>query len=291
VAGQPNEGEHNEVLHRQVSSGYFATLQARLLGGRYFADGEDASKPPVAIINRTLANKYFSGGDAIGKQIYYDWQPQLPMQIVGVIEDVKEGPLEGEALPVLYVPFDQKPVAWFAVLVRTSQAEASLFPNMISAIHGIDPFISISKGETMTERINQSPSAYLHRSAAWLVGTFAAAAFLLSVVGLYGVVAYSVSHRTQEIGVRMALGARRSSIYQLILSEAGRLTAIGVVLGIGCSLAAARLLRTMLFGVSTWDAPTLIAVPVILGISALLACCIPARRASSINPVEALRSE
>ncbi len=109
VVGQPNVGEHNEVLNRQVSSGYFATLQSRLLGDRYFGDGEDASKPVVAIINRTLANKYFPGEDAVGKRIYYDWQPQLPMQIVGVVDDIKEGPLEGEALPVLYVPFDQKP--------------------------------------------------------------------------------------------------------------------------------------------------------------------------------------
>jgi len=120
VEGRANAGEHNEVLHRQVSSGYFATLEARLLGGRDFGDGDDASKPRVAIINRTLANKYFPGEDAIGKRIYYDRQPQLPMQIVGVVDDIKEGPLEGEAWPVLYVPFDQKPVAWFAVLVRTS---------------------------------------------------------------------------------------------------------------------------------------------------------------------------
>jgi len=291
VVGQPIQGEHNEVLHRQVSSAYFTTLQAQLLSGRYFADNEDASKPLVAIVNRTLAKKYFSGADAIGKQIYYDWQPQLPIQIVGVVDDLKEGPLEGEALPVLYVPFEQKPVAGFAVLVRTSQAEALLLPNMISTIHAIDPLISISNSQTMTERINQSPSAYLHRSAAWVVGAFAAAAFLLSIVGLYGVVAYSTSQRTQEIGVRMALGAQRRNVYQLILSEAGRLTAMGVVLGLGCSLAAARLLRTMLFGVSTWDAPTLLAVPVVLVISALLASCIPARRAGSVNPVEALRSE
>jgi predicted permease len=291
VVGQPNKGEHNEVLNRQVSSTYFATLQTRLLGGRYFLDGEDASKPLVAIINRTLANKHFPGEDPIGKHIYYDRQPQLPMQIVGVVDDIKEGPLEGEAWPTLYIPFEQKPWPSFAVLVRTSQAEASLFPNLISAVHGIDPFISISKAETMRERINQSPSAYLHSSAAWLVGTFAAAAFLLSVVGLYGLVAYSVSQRTHEIGVRMALGAQRSSVYQLVLGEAGRLTAIGVMLGLGCSLGAARLLRTLFFGVNSWDAPTLIVVAVVFSISALLASWIPARRAGSVNPVEALRAE
>ncbi len=291
VAGRPNHGEHNEVLNRQVSSGYFTTLQARLLRGRYFRDSEDASKPLVVIINRTLANKYFPGEDPIGKQISYDWPAQSLMQIIGVLDDIKEGPLEGPNWPALYVPFNQNPVAWPAILVRTSQAEAPLFPKIIAAIHGIDPFITVSQGMTVTERINQSPSAYLHRSAAWLVGFFAAAAFLLSVVGLYGVVAYSVSQRTREIGVRMALGAERRTVYQLILSEAGRLTAIGVILGVACSLAAAMLLRTLLFGTPAWDIPTLAAVAAVLGISALLAGFIPARRAASVNPVEALRAE
>ena len=143
----------------------------------------------------------------------------------------------------------------------------------------------------MTERINQSPSAYLHRSAAWLVGIFAGAALLLGVVGLYGVVAYSVSHRTREIGVRIALGAERGTVYRLVLGEAGRLTAVGIAIGIACSLAAATLLRTLLFGVRWWDAPTLIAVAAVLGISALMASYIPARRAASVNPIEALRSE
>jgi predicted permease len=289
--GQPNHGEHNEVLHRQVSSGYFATIEARLLRGRSFREGEDASQPLVAIVNRTLASKYFDNQDPIGTQIYYDFQPQSPMQIIGVVEDIKEGPLESATLPVLYVPFEQKPVDWFAVLVRTSQTETSLLPNMISAIHGIDPFISISGVGAMTENINQSPSAYLHRSAAWLAATFAAAAFLLSVIGLYGVIAYSVAQRTREIGVRMALGAERGAVYRLILREAGRLAAFGIFLGLVCSLAAASVLRSLLFGVRSWDAPTLFGVAFVLGAAALLASYIPARRAASVNPVEALRAE
>jgi predicted permease len=290
TAGQPNQGEQNEVLHRQVSSGYFATLEARLLRGRDFRDGENASQPFVAIVNRAFASKYFQG-DAIGKQIYYDWRPQVPIQIIGVVEDIKEGPLEGATLPVLYVPFDQKPVDWFAVLVRTSQSEASLLPNMVSTIHGIDPFISISDGGTITEKIYQSPSAYMHRSAAWLVGTFALAAFLLSVVGLYGVIAYSVAQRTREIGVRMALGAERGAVHRLILKEAGWLIVLGIIVGFVCSLAAASLLRSLLFGVRSWDAPTLLGVAAVLAIAALLASYIPARRAASVNPVEALRAE
>jgi macrolide transport system ATP-binding/permease protein len=143
----------------------------------------------------------------------------------------------------------------------------------------------------MRETIEDSPSAYLHRSSAWLVGGFAALALLMGVVGLYGVVAYSVSQRTREIGVRMALGAQRGTVCRLILKEAGWLTAVGIVAGLLCSLAAATVMRGLLFGVSSWDLPTLAAVAAVLGISALLASYIPARRAASVNPVEALRAE
>jgi predicted permease len=291
IVGRPDHGEHNEVLNRQVSSGHFTTLQARLLRGRYFREDENASKPFVVIVNQTLARKYFPGINAIGKQIHYDWAPSSKMQIVGIVDDIKEGPLADATMPALYVPYDQHPIAWPAVLVRTEQNAAALFPEMTRAIHAIDPFISVSGEETMTERINQSPSAYLHRSSALLVGAFAAAAFLLSVIGLYGVIAYSVSQRTREIGIRMALGAERTTVCQLVLREAGRLTVFGVVLGLVSSLAATTLMRTLLFGVRSWDAATLVAVAAVLAISALLASYIPARRAASVNPVEALRTE
>ena len=143
----------------------------------------------------------------------------------------------------------------------------------------------------MTETADDSETAYLDRSSAWLVGSFAVLALLLSVVGLYGVIAYSVSRRTREIGVRMALGAQRGSVYRLILEEAGWLIAVGVVIGLGCSLAAAIVMRGLLFGVRSWDVSTLAATAAVLAISALLASYIPARRAASINPVEALRAE
>jgi len=143
----------------------------------------------------------------------------------------------------------------------------------------------------MMQQINESETAYLHRSSAWLVGGFAALALLLSVVGLYGVIAYSVSQRTREIGVRMALGAQRSSVYQLILKEATWLIALGIVAGLAGSIAVTTLMGKLLFGVRSWDVPTLVAVALLLGLSALLASFIPARRAASVNPVEALRAE
>lgn len=292
IAGRENHGESNEVINRQISSGYFTTLEARLLRGRYFRDDEDLTKPLIAIVNRTLAKKFFGGEDPVGKQIYYDWQPRSPdMEIVGVVDDVKEGPLEGANMPVLYVPITQSPVGWPCILIRTAQPEAILYPQIAAAIHGIDPFITISEGQTLTERINRSPAAYLHRSAAFLVGLFAGTALLLSVVGLYGVVAYSVSQRTREIGIRMALGAQKAAMYRLILKEAGWLIGAGVVIGFTFSLGAATLMRGLLFGVRSWDAGTLIAVAAVLAFCALLASYVPARRAASVSPMEALHTE
>jgi macrolide transport system ATP-binding/permease protein len=159
------------------------------------------------------------------------------------------------------------------------------------AIHRIDPGIGTLGESTMNQRIHDSQTASLHRSSAWLVGGFAAMALLLGVVGLYGVIAYSVSRRTREIGVRMALGAQRSAVYQLILKEAGWLIGIGIAAGLVCSVLAATLMRTLLFGTQAWDAPTLSAVAALLAIAALLASYIPARRAASVNPMEALRAE
>jgi macrolide transport system ATP-binding/permease protein len=207
------------------------------------------------------------------------------------VEDIKEGPLDTASRPTLYIPFNQNVEHEFAVVVRTSQAGHSLLPAMTAIIHQIDLGIVTTAGTTMTDRINDSPSAYLHRSSAWLVGGFAALALLLGVVGLYGVIAYSVSQRTREIGVRMALGAQRGSVYRLILIEAGWLTAAGIVTGLVCSVVSASLMRGLLFDVRSWDASTLAAVAALLGMSALLASYIPARRAASINPIDALRAE
>jgi macrolide transport system ATP-binding/permease protein len=294
VVGHPFNGEHNEVNQRDVSPALFATLHARLLSGRYFAETDDATKPRVALINKTLAQKYFPGEDPIGKKIgEYDLDPKSICEVVGVVEDVKDGALDSEIWPAIYYPFAQDADDYFSIVVRTSKDkdEGSLLPAMVSAVHEVDSGIGTSNELTMNEKISSSPTAYLHRSSAWLVGCFAFMALLLGLVGLYGVIAYSVSRRTREIGVRMALGAQRSSVYRLIMTEAGWLTAIGITLGIICSLGATTLLRGLLFNVRSWDVSTLITVSVVLGVSALLACYIPARRAAEVDPMVALRYE
>jgi predicted permease len=292
IVGKPYNGEHNEVNQRDVSSAFFTTLQARLLRGRYFTEVENASKPRVALINRTLANQYFPGEDPIGRKVGdTNLSPTSITEIVGVVDDVKDGSLDSNVWPAIYYPFSQSPDTYFAVVVRSAQAEQSLLPTIVAAIHGIDPGIGTMDESTMNGRINESPTAYMHRSSAWLVGGFAFLALLLGVVGLYGVIAYSVSRRTREIGVRMALGAQRSSVYQLIMREAIWLTGIGVAAGLLCSIATATLIRGLLFGVRSWDVATLGAVAAVLATAALLASYIPARRAAKVDPMVALRCE
>jgi macrolide transport system ATP-binding/permease protein len=290
--GHPYNGEHNEVNQRDVSSAFLPTLQAKLLRGRYFTDAEDVSKPPVVIINQTLARKYFPSEDPIGKRIGDTaLSPKSIKEIIGMVDDVKDGSLDSEIWPAVYYPFNQSPDSYFSLVVRTSQDEQSLLPTLVAAIHGIDPGIGTMDETTMIGRISNSPSAYLHRSSAGLVGGFAFLALLLGVIGLYGVIAYSVSRRTREIGVRMALGAQRSSIYQLIMKEAAWLTGVGIAAGLVCSIATATLIRGLLFGVRSWDVATFAAVSAVLAIAAMLASYIPARRAAQVDPMVALRYE
>ncbi|HTP36217.1 MAG TPA: ABC transporter permease [Candidatus Acidoferrales bacterium] len=291
VPDRPWHGEHYDAPERDVSPGYFTTLGARLLRGRYFNGADDASRPTVAIVNRALARTYFPNEDAVGRQIIEHSTPPLPVQIVGIVDDVREGPLDAPVPPVLYFPFDQRPDSYFALVVRSSGGEPGLLPAMAAVIRKIDAGIVPRGGMTMIDRVQDSESAYLHRSMAWLVGGFALLALLLGVVGLYGVVAYSVRQRNREIGIRMALGAQPRSICAMILREAGWLVGSGAVIGSASSVAAAGLMHGLLFGVSSWDATTLIAVTGLLGMAALLASFIPARRAASVNPVESLRAE
>ena len=292
VLGHPWYGGHDKALERETTADYFKVLQARLIAGRSYTEADDSSKPRIVLINRALAKLFFPGEDPVGRTIGdAELSPRSLAQVIGVVDDVREGDLVEPLMPALYYPFKQDPGGTLFLVVRTVQAPAPMMPSLVRAIHQVDSNLGVRNEFVMDDRINDSPAAFLNRSSAWLVGSFAVSALFLGAIGLYGVIAYSVSQRTREIGIRMALGAKRGAVYRLILGQAGFVAAVGIVLGLACSIPAARLLRSLLFGVQSWDLPTLIGVAAVLGICALLASYLPARRAASVNPVEALRAE
>ena len=292
IVGRPYHGEHNEVNERHVSASYLPTLKAALRRGRFFTEADDASMPGVAVINQTLARIYFPDEDPIGRSIANN-EGGLPSvwQIVGVVDDVREGPLDADIAPTEYFPLNQIGEHSFTLAVRTSQEPGAVMPMLVNTLHQINRDLGVSDEATMRAKIDTTQAALLHRFSAWLVGGFAAMALILGVVGLYGVIAYSVGQRTREIGVRMALGAQRSSVYSLVIRQAARLTFAGLTIGLFCSLGTSMLMRSLLFGVQAWDAITLICVSVLLGLASLAASLLPARRAASVNPVDALRAE
>lgn len=292
IVGKPFNGEHNEVDERDVSPTYLATLKARLVRGRFFTEEEDQSKPQVIVINEALARKYFPGEDPIGKKIGDGgFTPASMREVIGVIADLREGALDEEMWPSEYFTLNQQQDSNFTVLVRTTQDESAMLPTLQSALRAIDPNIGLYDPQTMEQQIDSTQTALLHRFSTWLVGGFAVVAFVLGVVGLYGVVAYSVSQRTREIGVRMALGAQRATVYKMVMRQAGWLTLLGVGIGLACAIGASLAMRRLLFGVEAWDAPTLTVVALVLGASSLAASFLPARRAALVNPIEALRAE
>jgi len=273
---------------RRVSAGYFNTLEATLLRGRYFSEEDVLSVRPVMIINDTAARRYFPGEDPIGRSIAFGSPASPVREIVGIVSDIKEGPPETAPLASAYVPFDQPA---FTLVIRASQAGHAPFRAVAAAIREIRSGTLVGGATTMAERMNGLPSTSLLRSSAWLVGGFAVMALVLSVVGLYGVVAYSVGQRAREIGVRMALGARPQSVYGLVLRESAWLVAMGTAFGTIGAIVTAGLMRRLLFEVQSWDPPTLAAAAVVLAGAALLASYVPARRAASVNPIEVLRAE
>ena len=291
VLGRPWHGEHYDVAHRYVNTSYFATIGASLVRGRQFQESDDASRPHVAIVNQAFVKRHFPGEDPLGKQLTYVSLAQPPVEIVGVVEDIREGPLDAPIPPVLYTPFKQGPDDFFTLVVRTTESEGALVPALAALVRQIDPSIVTMRGATMTARIHDSQSAYLHRSLAWLVGGFAVIALLMGVIGLYGVIAYSVSQRSREIGIRMALGADPRSVRRLIFLEGTRLALLGIIIGLAGAVVAAQVTRGLLFGVRSWDPATLAPVAGILAVAALAATFLPARRAAAVNPADALRAE
>ena len=292
IVGKPFHGEHNEVNERDVSADYMKTLQARLVRGRAITEADDATRPQVVVINESLARRYYPGEDPIGQKIANGaLDPKSMREIVGVVADVREGGLEQDQWPAEYESIYYGPDSFVAVALRTVQDEKTVLPVAVKAVQQIDAGLGVYGEITMQDQIETTQAALIHRFATWLVGGFAAMALVLGVVGLYGVVAFSVRQRTREIGVRMALGAQRGKVYGMVMRQAGWLTLIGVGAGLACSIGASMAMKALLFRVEAWDAPTLAAVALALGTASLVASFLPAHRAASVNPVEALRAE
>ena len=236
IVGKPFHGEHNEVNERDITPGYLPTLKARLMRGRLFNEDDDASKSQKVIINEALAQQYFPGEDPIGKKIANGGlDPKSMREIIGVVGNVREGSLDDDLWPAEYESLYHDPSTNVAVAIRTMGNEQSILPEVIKAIHQMDPSLGTYGELTMAEQISTTQSAILHRFATSIVGGFAFIALVLGVVGLYGVIAYSVSQRTREIGVRMALGAQRSTVYKMVMRQAGWLTAAGICIGLACA--------------------------------------------------------
>jgi putative ABC transport system permease protein len=285
-------GEQAEACTRTVSENYFSALGARLGEGRQFGAQDTLNSPPVVIVNRTLENKYFRDGKALGKKIRVTYAPDLPWtEIVGVIEDVNEASLDQPSKPALYSPASQDGNAFNTMVIRYQGDPTPLIGAVAGAVKEIDRDILAFNASTFDARISQSNATFLRRYPALLIGVFASVALLLSVIGVYGIIAFSVSQRTREIGVRMALGAQRGDVVRLILSEGARIGVIGIAAGIIAALITGRLVASMLFGVAPTDLPTFVAVPMMIGAIVIAAASVPAFRASRVDPMVALRYE
>jgi putative ABC transport system permease protein len=275
-----------------ANESYFTTLGVPLLRGRFFDTRDRQGAPGVVIINETLAKRFFAEGDPIGKRLK-DGGPERPnnpwMTIVGVVGDVPYGGLDAAPEPAFYLPFRQNRSSGQYVVVRTTVDPQSIAPSVRSAVAALDPDLPISNVKTMDTMIAESVGPPRFRTL--LVAVFAAVGLLLAAIGIYGVMAYAVSERTHELGVRVALGANRGDVFRLVLVEAAALAGTGVAIGIAGALATTRLMSTLLFGVTPTDASTFAAISAFLVATALFASYVPARRATRVDPMTALRAD
>ena len=276
-----------------VSSDYFKTMQIPLLKGRYFTEQDTKDSLPVTIIDDVLADRYWPDQDPIGKRIagFFDSNGnQLNWRtIVGVVGHVKRYGLDGKIKEQYYFPQTQRAQTSMSLLVRSTSDLSSLVPSIRDAIHLVDKDQPIYRVMTMEEMVSNSVAQ--KRFSMLLLAIFAAVALLLAAVGIYGVMSYSVTQRTHEIGIRMALGASRRDVFKLIVRRGMTLTVIGVAIGLTVAFLVARVMSSLLFGIGSHDPVTFVAIPLILTGVALVACFIPARRATRVDPMVALRYE
>jgi predicted permease len=284
------------VFYRMVGGEYFRALGIPLLRGRTLTDADRAGATRVAVINEATANRLWPGEDPIGKRINLDDGVEMATEVVGVVGDVRHFGLERPPQSELFVPIDQAPLTlwgWrdrmLTVIVQTNERPAQLVPQLRAAVQAVDAGVPLFRIMTVDQVMDESVSP--RRVYTILVALFAVLAAALAAVGLYGVMTYTVSQRTHELGVRLALGATPRSILGLVVGDGLRLTLIGLVMGTGVALLATRLLASQLFGVTSNDPLTFGGVAVLMMLTALAACYVPARRASRVDPLVALRCE
>ena len=293
IEGEPAvEGrEKRECNLRTVSTGYFDVMGISLVKGRYFTEFDNQDAPNVVIVNQTLAARYFPGQEAVGRRIALTFGRSAPWQIVGVVSDEKVVDLDQTTTPVIYFPYLNDSDSMMGVVVRTESDPMALSSGVRGEVAAIDRDVAVYGFKSMEQMIAESPSTFLRRYPALLIGIFAAVAMTLAVIGIYGVVSYSVSQRTHEIGIRMALGAGKRDILKLVVGQAAGLTMAGVGLGLAGALAVTRLMESLLYEVGATDLITFATVSVLLAAVAMLASYIPARRATKVDPVVALKYE
>jgi len=288
------EGDAPKVQTLSVMGDYFRVMQTSIRAGRAFTDMDREHQPLVAIINEAMARELFSDANPIGARI--DWAnrigPHQWMTIVGVVADVKHEALDQPAAPAIYTPFAQSDEVWrrlMTIAMRTQNSSAGLVEQAKKIVWSLDADLAISDVHTMDELL--SVSLAQQRFDMLLLGLFAALALILALVGTYGVMAYVVSRRTHEIGIRIALGAQRKHVLALVFGEAARLALTGIAIGIVGAVALTRLMSSLLFEVTPTDPATFTGVAILFATVALLACYVPARRAMSVDPMVALRYE
>ena len=294
IEGQPvAKGHENECNIRDVSNNYFSVMKIPLRAGRLFDDFTDSSTAPQhVIVNEAWAKQYLHGQDPIGKRIKFTYSPKENYrEIVGIVGNTADAGLDSPEEPSLFLPFSQDTNSFINYVVRTGSNPESAVGEVRASLHAVDPQLVLIQPFTMDQIIAQSPSVFLRRYPSYLIGSFAALALILAMIGLYGLVSYSVSQRTRELGIRIALGAQQKDVMHLVLGEGARLTLLGVIFGLLAALGLTQLMRSLLFGVSALDPVTFASVAVVLALVAVVACCIPARRAMRTDPAAALRYE
>jgi predicted permease len=285
----PAPGEEIEANTRDVTPEYFSVMGAPLLKGRYFTEKDNKTAPNYLIINKTLSDRLFPDEDPIGKRLLFS--PTQKYEIVGVVGDMKEGSLDTLPTPTVYGAYLQDPGSTMTLVVRTGSDPNSFTGTVRKEVEEMDRDIPIFNVQSMDQLIANSPSTFSRKYPSFLIGAFALVALILSGIGIYGVISYSVTQRSHELGIRMALGASRLDILKLVLGQGMILILSGIGIGLVAALLLTRSMSSLLFNVSRTDPTTFLLVSILLTIVALIACFIPAQRATRVDPMVALRYE